>query len=255
MRSTFRARKRFGQHFLCAPAFIDAIVAAIAPNATDHLVEIGPGLGALTQPLIPLCRQLDAIEIDRDLIQRQQHIEQMHSHVHFHQADALKFDLHQLAANELRVVGNLPYNITTPLLFHLFSQHTCICDMHFMLQKEVSDRLCATVGTSQYGRLSVMAQYHCQITPLFDLPPSAFKPPPRVTSTFIRLTWQTSQTANKAALAKVVQQAFSQRRKTLQNSLKSLLTADQIRACDIDPNARAQTLSVAEFILLSQQLS
>lgn len=253
MSPTHRARKRFGQHFLCAPEYIDAIVAAIAPQPNDNLVEVGPGLGAITQHLLPLCQRLDVIEIDRDLAQYQQQHYAHNTHFHLHNADVLQFQLNQLPVTSVRVVGNLPYNITTPLLFHLFDQCTLINDMHFMLQKEVADRLCASVGSTHYSKLSVMTQYHCQVIPLFDLPPSAFDPPPKVTSTFVRLTWAPPCSANVEVLQKIVQQAFNQRRKTLQNSLRGLMTAEQLVTCGIDPKSRAQDVSVAQFVCLSRQ--
>ncbi|MCD6055370.1 MAG: rRNA ((1518)-N(6)/adenine(1519)-N(6))-dimethyltransferase [Gammaproteobacteria bacterium] len=255
----FHARKRFGQHFLTDDYVINAIIEAVHPAKDEHWVEIGPGLGALTKRLLPLCGRLDVIEIDRDLAAYQQQFCASHSHFQVHQKDALQFDLQTLTKelHSLRLVGNLPYNITTPLLFHFFSQQNLIVDMYFMVQKEVSDRLSAKPYSTNYGRLSVMAQYYCRINPLLDIPPSAFNPKPAVNSAFIHLEWQRSRRRpqDEKTFAMVVQYAFNQRRKTVQNSLKSLLNAAQIRSCGIDPQARAQTLSVEDFIQLSDCVS
>ena len=183
-----RTRKRFGQHFLHDPAVIQRIVAAINPRADDILVEIGPGEGAITLPLLQATGRLHVIELDRDLIEPLQRQAIEAGELTIYNADALRFDFCQLAGSgSLRVVGNLPYNISTPLLFHLLEQSRCISDMHFMLQKEVVDRLAAEPGSGQYGRLSVMVQYRCEVTPLFTIGPGAFRPPPRVESAFVRM--------------------------------------------------------------------
>jgi 16S rRNA (adenine1518-N6/adenine1519-N6)-dimethyltransferase len=250
-------RKRFGQHFLQDPAIIDRIVAAIAPERGQSMVEIGPGLGALTGPLLAHLGQLHAVEIDRDAIR---HLQQRYpaSVLHIHQADVLQVHFGSLAAGAaLRLAGNLPYNISTPLLFHLLQQREHILDMHFMFQKEVVDRMAATAGAPAYGRLSVMLAPWCRIEPLFEIGPGAFRPPPRVTSSFVRL-----QPYAQPALAidhypnfaAVVSAAFSQRRKTLRNALRVLLSEAQILAAGIDPAARAEVISPAGFAALANML-
>lgn len=257
-RPAHQPRKRFGQNFLHDPWVIRQIVASIAPAATDDLVEIGPGQGALTLALLPHCRQLTAIELDRDLagfLRQQLAAEPRFTLV---EADALNVSLATLGAagQRWRVVGNLPYNISTPLLFHLLAQRQQVRDMHFMLQKEVVDRLAAQPGSKAYGRLSVMAQYACRVTPLFDVPPGAFVPPPKVTSAIVRMVPVEPAVAatNPEKLAQVVAQAFQQRRKTLRNTLKSLLPEAELVAAGIDPAARAETLGVAEFVALANRL-
>ncbi|HHO69611.1 MAG TPA: 16S rRNA (adenine(1518)-N(6)/adenine(1519)-N(6))-dimethyltransferase RsmA, partial [Gammaproteobacteria bacterium] len=185
---THRARKRFGQNFLHDPAVIQRIVAAVAPAPGQHLVEIGPGQGAITRPLLAACGELDVVELDRDLIEPLARRLADVGTLRIHNADALRFDFCGLAGDAgLRVVGNLPYNISTPLLFHLLAQAGCIEDMHFMLQKEVVARMAAAPGGGDYGRLSVMIQYHCEVTPLFGIGPGAFRPAPKVESAFVRL--------------------------------------------------------------------
>ena len=251
----FRARKRFGQHFLCSEPHIRGILQAINARSIDHLVEIGPGLGVLTRELIPACNRLDAIELDRDLGERLASLSHQYPHFHLHMGDVLDFHLNSLSEQPtLRVVGNLPYNITTPLLFHLFKQHASIRDMHFLVQKEVANRLSAPVNSPNYSRLSVIVQYYCHVTSLLDVPPSAFNPPPKVQSAFIRLQWAPPQKERPHCLStfeKVVAMAFNQRRKTLQNSLKSVVGIEKIKACGIDPTTRAQNVSVAQFVQLS----
>jgi 16S rRNA (adenine1518-N6/adenine1519-N6)-dimethyltransferase len=255
--NTHRPRKRFGQNFLQDRQVIDRILQAIHPQVGQHLVEIGPGQGAITAPLLETLGSLDAVELDRDLIA---HLtEQFASQgLRLHASDALKFDFCQLAeaGEKLRIVGNLPYNISTPLLFHLFEQQACITDMHFMLQKEVVQRMAAEPGSKTYGRLSVMAQYYCQVSPLFVVKPGAFYPPPKVDSMIVRLTPHPQppvELDQPGALATVVAQAFSQRRKTLRNCLKSLLDETAIRQCHIDPAIRAEQLSLVEFACLARQ--
>ncbi|GAB4354436.1 MAG: 16S rRNA (adenine(1518)-N(6)/adenine(1519)-N(6)) -dimethyltransferase RsmA [Methylohalobius crimeensis] len=250
-----RPKKRFGQNFLRDGRVLTRILAAVAPRPDDHIVEIGPGKGALTRYLLPHCRRLDAIEIDRDLIERLE--EQFKDQrFHIHAADALAFDFRQLAApgRRLKVVGNLPYNISTPLLFHLFEQKAAITEMVFMLQKEVVERLAAPPGNKQYGRLSVMAQYHCRMEKLFTVGPESFQPSPKVTSAVIRLTPHAIppvEVGDLSCFRQVVTAAFGQRRKTLRNALKSRLSAEAISACGIDPRARAETLSLEDFGRLS----
>ena len=246
---THRPRKRFGQNFLHDPGVIDRIVRAIDPQPGQRLVEIGPGLGALTGPLLQAIKQMDAIELDRDLVPKL--ADRFGERLHLHNADALKFDFGQLAReHRLRVVGNLPYNISTPLIFHLLEQAQYVQDMHFMLQKEVVDRLAASPGGGDYGRLSVMVQQRCRVEHLFNVPPGAFHPPPKVVSAIVRLLpYETPPVpvAEPALFARIVAKAFSQRRKTLRNTLKGELDAESIQTCGIDPTRRAETLSIEEF--------
>jgi len=250
-----RARKRFGQHFLRDRHVIDQIIEAMALHASDHVVEIGPGQGALTRALARRMSHFEAVEFDRDLISPLQS-EFPSSKLTLHQADALKFDFCQLAKNDqkLRLVGNLPYNISTPLLFHLLDQAGCIEDMLFMLQKEVVLRLAAVPGKKDYGRLTVMIQYRCQVEKLFDVAPSAFSPPPRVESSMVRLIPHSAppvEVKDEATFARVVRAAFASRRKTLRNNLKGLLEAGELSALGVDPTRRAETLTLAEFAALS----
>jgi len=250
-----KPRKRFGQHFLHDPHVIARIIQAIRPQADDQLIEIGPGRGALTLPLLEHVRQLAIIEIDRDLVQWWQ--EQHHTRLIIHAQDALKIDYCRLqsdAQHKLRIVGNLPYNISTPILFHLFEHLACIEDMHFMLQKEVVDRMCAAAGDADYGRLSVMVQFHCEVEKLFDVSAGAFKPPPKVESSIVRLTPHApgKYTVDQHLLQQLVAQAFNQRRKTLRNSLKAWFSAEQIQAIGIDPGIRPEQLDLAAFIKLTQ---
>ncbi|HWK49113.1 MAG TPA: 16S rRNA (adenine(1518)-N(6)/adenine(1519)-N(6))-dimethyltransferase RsmA [Steroidobacter sp.] len=251
-------RKRFGQHFLHDPGVIGRIVAAIAPQPQDRMVEIGPGLGALTVPLLARLNELHAVEIDRDAIRHLHEITQNDPRLHLHSADVLQFTFaHIYEGERLRVVGNLPYNISTPLLFHLIEQRERILDMHFMLQKEVVDRMAAAPGSEHYGRLTVMLAPWVRIEPLFDIGPGAFRPPPKVVSTVVRLTphEQPMQIGDPRQFATVVGAAFSQRRKTLRNSLKPFLDAADIAAAGIDPGLRAEVLSPAEFVALSSRLA
>ncbi|MFV1973173.1 MAG: 16S rRNA (adenine(1518)-N(6)/adenine(1519)-N(6))-dimethyltransferase RsmA, partial [Thiohalobacterales bacterium] len=249
----------FGQHFLHDPVIIDRIVTAITPQADDTLVEIGPGEGAITLPLLRAAGRLQVVELDRDLIGPLQQMAGDTGELTVHNADALRFDFSKLAtAGSLRVVGNLPYNISTPLLFHLLEQSHCISDMHFMLQKEVVDRLAAAPGSGQYGRLSVMIQYRCEVTPLFSIGAGAFRPPPRVESAFVRLLpYQTPPVAvqDEAILAAVVRQAFSQRRKTLRNVLRDMVDTEAMQALGIDPALRAEMLGIREFALLANHVA
>jgi 16S rRNA (adenine1518-N6/adenine1519-N6)-dimethyltransferase len=260
--SGHRPRKRFGQHFLVDPAILDRLVAVIAPAQGQHMVEIGPGQGVLTLPLLRALDRLDVIELDRDLAGRLLAACGGSEKLRVHQADALKFDFCALAqemgAQRLRVVGNLPYNISTPLLFHLVTQLDCIEDMHFMLQKEVVDRITAQPGESAYGRLGIMLQYHCRTESLFPVPPTAFRPPPKVDSAVVRLRPHVAppvSVRDPTLFSQVVAQAFSQRRKTLRNSLKTLLTADQINAAGIDPAQRPERLTLAEFAALADAVA
>jgi 16S rRNA (adenine1518-N6/adenine1519-N6)-dimethyltransferase len=257
--ATHRPRKRFGQHFLHDPAVIQRIVAAINPRADELLVEIGPGQGAITLPLLQAGRRLHVVELDRDLIEPLRQKARGAGELSVHNADALCFDFCTLAGSgPVRVVGNLPYNISTPLLFHLLEQARCIRDMHFMLQKEVVDRLAAGPGSGQYGRLSVMIQYRCEVTPLFTIGAGAFRPPPRVESAFVRLRpYRTPPVVvqDEAIFAAVVQQAFSQRRKTLRNVLRNMVDAGAMQELGIDPASRAEMLGIGEFAALANHVA
>ncbi len=257
-----RPRKRFGQNFLRDAQVIARIVDAIAPQRGDRMVEIGPGLGALTAPLLARLDALEVVELDRDLAARLRlqacSGAAQCGELRVHEADALRFDFAALAGDgPIRVVGNLPYNISTPLIFHLLSFGGCIRDMHFMLQREVVERLAAAPGGRDYGRLSVMAQYHCAVAPLFGVPPGAFEPPPKVESAIVRLRPHPRppvDVGDAALFAELVAQAFGQRRKTLRNNLRGLLDAAAIAACGIDPGRRAETLSLADFAALAHSL-
>ena len=244
-------RKRFGQHFLTDQRVIADIIAAIRPQAEDFMVEIGPGLGALTAPLAAVLRHLHVIEIDRDII-AQLRSAYPPGRLSVHAGDVLEFDFSALP-QPLRVVGNLPYNISTPLLFHLAPYAERISDMHFMLQKEVGERMVASPGGGDYGRLSVMLQYRFDMQLLLEVPPDAFSPPPQVDSAVVRLCPRPQAqltAANDAMLAQVVRRAFSQRRKTLRNSLSGLLAADDFAAIGIQPGLRAENLAVADFVAI-----
>jgi len=251
-----RPRKRFGQNFLHDPAIIQRIVQVIDPKPGDNLVEIGPGQGAITQLLLQRVKRMHAVELDRDLVGPLATLCKPLGELRIHNSDALKYDFTQLVepGRPLRVVGNLPYNISTPLLFHLLDQSEQILDMHFMLQKEVVERMAALHGSKTYGRLSVMLQARAQVTSLFNIGPGAFNPPPKVDSAFVRLQpchpppyeiddWE--------LFSRTVSQAFSQRRKTLRNSLKQSLSSATIEAAGIDPGIRVEQLSVADFVTLA----
>lgn len=254
--STHRARKRFGQHFLIDMGVIDAILRAIAPASTDTVVEIGPGLGALTESLARAAGQLHLVELDRDLAAALRTRWQGDGHVTVHEADALKFDFAPLG-DSLRVVGNLPYNISTPLLFRLLEQRDAITDMHFMLQKEVVDRIAAEPGSKAYGRLSVMLQAHLVTEALFDVPPDAFDPPPAVTSAVLRLYAKPPDAVrptDDALLSALLAKAFGQRRKTLRNSLRGEADEADLAACGIDAGARAEAVPVDAWIRLAERI-
>ena len=252
-----RPRKRFGQNFLTDPGVIDRIAAAINPSASDHIVEIGPGQGALTEALAPGGCRLDVIELDRDLVAGLLAAFSIYPGFKLHSADALKFDFASLPAEgeQLRVVGNLPYNISTPLIFKLLENAPLIRDMHFMLQLEVVQRLAAQPGSKHWGRLGIMAQYLCQVEHLFDVPPESFYPPPRVQSAIVRLVpWQQASpwaVCDEHELRRVVQAAFAQRRKTLRNTLKGLIDEAALEELGIDPGARAETLELGQFIAIA----
>ena len=252
-----RARKRFGQNFLHDPGVVSRIVEAIDPRPGQAIVEIGPGQAALTSALIERAGHVRAIEIDRDLAAR---LRQRFSaeKLTLIEADALKIDWSDVAATPLRLVGNLPYNISTPLLFALLPVAERVIDQHFMLQKEVVDRMVAAPGSKTYGRLSVMLQFRYRLTKLFDVPRGAFKPAPQVTSSVVRMKPRVLSElpqVDAQAFARVVAAAFGQRRKTLRNALSELLDADQIAASGVDPQARAETLGVDSFVGLSRRLA
>jgi 16S rRNA (adenine1518-N6/adenine1519-N6)-dimethyltransferase len=250
------AKKRFGQNFLTDKAIINSLVEAISPQPDDLMVEIGPGLGALTQPLLAKLDHLHVVEIDRDIIQWMQNFYPKHK-ICIHNSDVLKFDFTQIGQH-IRIVGNLPYNISSPILFHLLENTKQIIDMHFMLQKEVVERMVALPSTSEYGRLSVMLQYRLKMEYLLTVPPEAFEPAPKVESAFVRcIPHQTlPHTAkNEALFAKVVLAAFGQRRKTLRNTLKGLLGDDGFTQLNIDSQLRAENLSVSQFVAIANFLA
>jgi 16S rRNA (adenine1518-N6/adenine1519-N6)-dimethyltransferase len=254
-----RARKRFGQHFLHDRNVLERIVRELDPQPDQALVEIGPGHGALTERLVDRSRSLDAVEIDRDLARLLR--ERFGSRTGFtlHEADALEFDFAALAGGRgarLRVIGNLPYNISTPLLFHVAAAHEHIDDLHVMLQKEVIDRIVASPGSGEYGRLTVMLAPWMQARHLFDVGPGAFTPAPRVWSAVARLTVRREPAFDvPRAFARTVSAAFSQRRKTLRNALRSLLDAAAIEAAGIDPGLRPETLTPAQFAALAARVT
>lgn len=249
------AKKRFGQNFLTDQGVIDSLVSAISPKTDDLMVEIGPGLGALTKPLLQKLNMLHVVEVDRDIIAWMQK-EYVKNSITIHNSDALKFDFGSLGEN-LRVVGNLPYNISTPILFHLLDNVKHITDMHFMLQKEVVERMVAEPSTAAYGRLSVMLQYRLQMEYLFTVPPEAFDPAPKVESAFVRCVPHAKLpyiAKDETLFAKVVTAAFGQRRKTLRNTLKGLLDDDGFTVLNIDSQQRAENLSVADFVAIANHL-
>lgn len=253
-----KLRKRFGQNFLTDANIIRRIVSSIRPGKGQRLLEIGPGQGALTKYLLQYEAELTAVELDRDLAGVLRGMFTAETQFHLIEGDALALDIASIASpdNPVRIVGNLPYNISTPLLFHLLKTQSCILDMHFMLQKEVVDRLAAAPDSKDYGRLSVMVQYYCDVIPVFDVPPSAFYPPPKVMSAIVRLLPRSPQMAanNLETLSRVVNAAFQQRRKTLRNTLKLLMPESVIADAGIDPGARAETLSVEQFVCLANTL-
>lgn len=254
-----RPRKRFGQHFLHDPHVIDRIIHSFAPQPGEHIVEIGPGRGALTGQLLAAAGRLDVVELDRDLVVQLPERFAEKGDLHVHAADALRFDFAQLTTTprQLRVIGNLPYNISTPLIFHLLEQASAIHDMLFMLQREVVERMTAPPGSKVYGRLSVMVQYACEVENLFIIRPGAFQPPPKIDSAMVRLLprKQPIYDVDLSDLAQVVKQAFSQRRKTLRNTLRHLLSVESIKKAGIDPGRRAEQLELGEFAALARVLT
>lgn len=260
------ARKRFGQNFLHDNNVIQNIVAAIYPQRGQFLLEIGPGLGALTEPVAEQIDHLTVVELDRDLAERLRHHPFLHHKITVIENDAMQFDFGELyrqenlaeAGRKLRIFGNLPYNISTPLMFHLFKYHHIIQDMHFMLQKEVVKRLCAAPNSKAYGRLTIMAQYFCQVMPVLEVPPTAFKPAPKVDSAVVRLIPHQvlpHPVKDLYWLNRVCSQAFNQRRKTLRNALSTLFSAENLTALGIDLNARAENLSIADYARLANWLA
>lgn len=251
------ARKRFGQNFLHDDYIIESIVAAIQPNKDQALVEIGPGLAALTIPVSKLVDHLTVIEIDRDLAERLKQNPLLTDKLTVIEQDALNYNFNILATElgkPLRVFGNLPYNISTPFMFHLFEFANIITDMHFMLQKEVVTRLVAAPNSKDYGRLSVMAQYYCQIIPVLEVPPSAFKPAPKVDSAVVKLIpyKQKPYLVNDVKiLSRLTTEAFNQRRKTIRNSLSNMFSVEQLIELDIDPTLRAENLTVQQYCQLA----
>jgi 16S rRNA (adenine1518-N6/adenine1519-N6)-dimethyltransferase len=245
-------RKRFGQHFLHDPGILRRIVQAIAPQRGQAMIEIGPGDGALTLPLLRELGRLTVIELDRDLVPRLRASAAGVGELEIINADVLNVDFSALAAGaKLRVVGNLPYNISSPILFHCLDHIDAIEDMHFMLQKEVVERMAAAPGSKVYGRLSVMLQLVCRVDPLLNVPPGAFRPPPKVDSAVVRLTPRAlaeRPAADSALIARIVKAAFGQRRKTLSNALAGVVTPDQIIAAGIEPRVRAEQLAPAAFV-------
>jgi 16S rRNA (adenine1518-N6/adenine1519-N6)-dimethyltransferase len=251
-------KKRFGQHFLHDKNILRRIVEFVAPRPGDRIVEIGPGEGALTLPLLREAGKLTVIELDRDLIEPLRLRASGVGELAIVHRDVLEVDIGALAGGgTLRLVGNLPYNISTPILFHCLDHAAVIRDMHFMLQKEVVERMAAGPGSKIYGRLSVMLQLRCAVEPLFDVPPGAFSPPPKVDSAVVRLVPLPAEKLPQADLGvidRVVRAAFGQRRKTLSNALHGVASADDLAAVGIDPRLRAEQLPIAAFVTLAQHL-
>jgi len=251
-----QAKKRFGQNFLHNDAIISNIVDAINPEPDENLVEIGPGLGALTEPVIERAGKLSVVELDRDLAHRLRHHPFLAPHLTIHEVDALKFDFSELAKPDhpLRIFGNLPYNISTPLIFHLLTFKDQVKDMHFMLQKEVVERMASGPGCKAYGRLSIMTQYQCQVIPVMEIGPEAFKPAPKVDSAIVRLIPHReirNPVKDINALNTVCLTAFNQRRKTIRNSFKKLIGAEQLTDLGIDPGLRPENLALDDYIKLA----
>lgn len=255
-----KARKRFGQNFLHDQHVINRIISRFQPHKGQCIVEIGPGLGALTWPLLDHIDSLHAVELDRDLVARLEADPRASGRLHLHQCDVLKFDFSTIitAPDKLRVIGNLPYNISTPLLFHLLEFAPLIQDMMFMLQKEVVQRINAGPGGKNYGRLSVMLQSQCAADKILDVHPGSFSPAPKVDSAVVQLIPHRIPVVDipdRYIFARIVKASFAQRRKTLRNNLKGLLAANEIAAVDIDPSARAETLSLEDFSALARQVN
>ncbi|BEV72765.1 16S rRNA (adenine(1518)-N(6)/adenine(1519)-N(6)) -dimethyltransferase RsmA [Paludibacterium sp. THUN1379] len=249
-------RKRFGQNFLQDSRIIESIVDAVNPAADDSVIEIGPGLGAITHPLLNRLNKLHVVEIDRDIISRLQQQFPADKLV-IHAGDALAFDFASIPG-QLKIVGNLPYNISTPLLFHLASYGDRVIDMHFMLQKEVVDRMVAEPSCADYGRLSVMLQYRFEMESLIDVPPESFWPPPKVDSAVVRMMpapGRCGLAKDETLLEKLVSQAFAQRRKTLRNNLKGLLSDEDFAAAGVDPTLRPENIRVEQYVVMANLLA
>src|SRR5688572_24971108 len=258
------AKKHLGQHFLHERGIVEKIVLAVDPQPGDRLVEIGPGQGAITFPLLKKHGSLTAIEFDRDLIAPLTAAAREFGVLTIVSGDVLDVDFTALAGGppelreKIRLVGNLPYNLSSPILFHALDHAAAIRDMHFMLQKEVVDRMAAGPGSKVYGRLSVMLQAYCTVTPLFKVPPGAFRPPPKVDSAVVRLVPRAPDSIgvdDRAHFAHVVRAAFGQRRKTLRNALSQVCDSAAIEAAGIRPDARAEQIEVADFVRLANQLA
>lgn len=254
-----QARKRFGQNFLHDPGVIERIVRAIHPKPEDTLVEIGPGLGAITEEVLAVNPRLQVVELDRDLIPVLRTKFFNYPEFRIHEADALTFDFGQLVepGQRLRIIGNLPYNISTPLIFHLLAHAGTVQDMHFMLQKEVVQRMAAVSGDNNYGRLGIMTQYFCKVQPLFEVGPGAFRPAPKVDSAIVRLVPHETlphPTKDLATLQAVVRTAFNARRKTLRKALGSLVTVEQMQSLGINDGLRPENLSLADYVAIADLL-
>ncbi|MDX7987081.1 16S rRNA (adenine(1518)-N(6)/adenine(1519)-N(6))-dimethyltransferase RsmA [Xenorhabdus sp. 12] len=255
------ARKRFGQNFLTDQFIIDSIVDAMNPQAGQAVVEIGPGLGALTEPVGERMDKMTVVELDRDLAARLHVHPKLKDKLTIIQQDAMTVDFGQIAkelGQPLRVFGNLPYNISTPLMFHLFSYTDAIADMNFMLQKEVVNRLVAGPGSKAYGRLTVMAQYYCHVIPILEVPPTAFTPAPKVDSAIVRLIPHKvipNPVHDIRVLARITTQAFNQRRKTIRNSLGNIFSVEQLLELGIEPSTRAENISVEQYCKMANWLS
>lgn len=254
-----QARKRFGQNFLHDPGVIERIIRAINPGPDDALVEIGPGLGALTEEMLAVNPNLQVVELDRDLIPVLRTKFFNYPNLRIHQADALKFDFGELVDDRpLRIIGNLPYNISTPLIFHLLGHSGVVQDMHFMLQKEVVQRLAAVPGDNNYGRLGIMAQYFCRVQPLFEVGPGAFRPAPKVDSAIVRLVPHKTlphPAKDYKLLQAVVRTAFSARRKTLRKALGGLVTVEQLNSIGINDGLRPENLGLTEYVAIADLLA
>ncbi len=249
-------RKRFGQNFLVDNNIINKILDLIEPKKHDHFIEIGPGMGALTFPILDRIKHLDVIEIDRDLVKKLREHSQA-DQLSIHSADALKFDFNSLChqGQKLRLMGNLPYNISTPLLFHILNYSNTFHDLHIMVQKEVGDRICSEPNNKTYGRLSVTIQARCKTSKLFDIKPTAFYPRPKVNSSMVQLIpYQSISKQQEQQLDRVVQLAFSKRRKKIKNALDGLFKIEDLKLLEIDPENRPENLSVKDYINLSKIL-
>lgn len=256
MSKSHRARKRFGQNFLVDESVIFQIVHSIMPSPHDNIIEIGPGLGAMTKPVLAIAKKMTAVELDRDLIE---YLETLPGLTVINQ-DILKVDLTKLKTDErpLRIIGNLPYNISTPIIFHLLQNAELIEDMHFMLQREVIERMAASPGDSEFSRLSIMVQRYCEVIPLLEIPPEAFEPAPKVMSQFVRLVPYSGNPygiEDDELFFNVVKDAFAMKRKMLRNNLKAWLSEAEIVDLGIDAKARAENLTIEDFVKLANYLA